>query len=1285
MQAAVLRECILNLARIKEAITQNVGGTLEAAGLDAWQELMRGLKAGLLMLGKARAVEVIEGVTGQLKRVMQPGGQGLPPGFMDRLADAIVSVEYYMETLQAGRSDPWYMLDNAQACVQALEQQQTPILPVLPAVEPSAYARTLAISPSVVFGTEGRSELNDGGQLGPPSSTRTSVPPLAETADPELIKLFIEEAHEELAKIKKFFPAWDQNPMERDSLITVRRSFHTLKGSGRMVGARELGEFAWSIENLLNRILDNTLTRTPQIVEVLRDSVNALPELVEQLETGRPPRVDSASISARAHAIAAGKPVPAAASSSGGTTVERTQVIPPAASKGSERSPTVPEQPVSPTITERPAPPPVVPGRPTFAQSVTGTAPAPIVVTPSSPSAGPSSTMRTAALAPPAAADRNSNTQTVVSVHPSDAQARPGSTGFSNADLAEHSLLEEPNAGAAESAPSISESFSSDPFALELNVPELRDAESDVPELADEESVLGAEPSAAELAAGLENLDLLLPEEPAAEESIVLEEEASAADEAPTPFVAATPAAAGTLAAENFAEAAEPVAAEAPAQSGPDDVLRDIYTRETNTHVSTVRAYLDREAGVPEPHAIPEDVYRACHTLSGSSKMAQARHGIRLAEPLDHWLRRVFNSGLGLQNQDMALLADCMVAMEAVVSHLDEVTGYFQNHFGLQDRIAQAEKVLDKRVAQAAEEQAEASLHGDEDELSADGGDFDPEVAAIFTEEAMELIEFSESALSDWRSEPGSAEYRSALKRPLHTLKGGARMAGITAMGDLSHELETLVMQVDNGTVPTDDAMFDVIQASLDELARMREAVANGRRVSSARAMINRIHNLTKPRGAAMAPAPQGFAADPSFATQRVAPPGPQSSAPPPPALTPAEQQPPTAAAREPQAESVSDDESDNAGLDNPLLADAEVANVANAGPGLGGGESADAGSAHAEWANAATADAGASHAEAAGAGFVEATGLGHDESDVAPEAETQLNRALPHSALPDTLIAPLPPFAIEEVGGSNPVTGDLAAELLASYPTTPGQTDAEQAGGEESTDGEAGTYDLSGSDLADLSGEHLSSGAGGLEIPGVSGDLAATEGSGEFAIEGASESDAARADAAAGHIAADYMAAHESAANEEVTPVRTWTPESTQVVPTLDRYGSDAAPLLEDQPYATPAGEDQSAPWDQHGGPASTAGQWADSEAFGGDQSSSGAEAPSAGQPVAAESWADTPPDAVYEPSAPGTTGQGAASPPAVGEPPASEATGQWAAASLTAAYRTVGTVAAGRSSDRR
>ena len=134
----------------------------------------------------------------------------------------------------------------------------------------------------------------------------------------------------------------------------------------------------------------------------------------------------------------------------------------------------------------------------------------------------------------------------------------------------------------------------------------------------------------------------------------------------------------------------------------PDDTLRDIYARETATHVATVRAWLAREEQLPEPHALPEEVYRACHTLSGSSKMAQARHGIRLAEPLDHWLRRAFGCGLGLATEDLALLADCMAAMESVATHLDESTGYFVNHWQLLERIERADKGLEQRIAAAA-------------------------------------------------------------------------------------------------------------------------------------------------------------------------------------------------------------------------------------------------------------------------------------------------------------------------------------------------------------------------------------------------------------------------------------------------------------------------------------------------------------------------------------------------------------------------------------------------------
>ena len=637
VQAAVLRECIQNLAWIKEAVTQSIGGTPDPAALDSWQGLVTGVKAALLMLGKARAVEVVEGIATQLRRIMRPSAPAVPPGWLDRLADAIVSIEYYMETLQAGRSDPWYMLDNAQSCLQFLER--TPQTVSLPALEPSAFAKTVLMTPGE---TQVAATFPDLAIAPAPAAPRVSstakLAALAASANPELVGLFVEEAHEELAKIRRHFPLWDQNPLDRDALEIVRRAFHTLKGSGRMVGARELGELAWSVESLLNRLLDNTLTRSPTILEELRQAIAALPQLIEQLESGRPVQTDVAGITAAAHAMAAGR--------------EPDGALEPAAA----------------------------------------TAPAP---------SGPQS---------PAAAP-----------------------------------------------------------------------------------------------------------------------------------------------------------------AGMDESLREIYARETETHVATIRAFLNGEAQAPPPHALPEDVYRACHTLAGSSKAAQARHGVRLAEPLDHWIRRVFTSGAGLGTQDLALLADCMTAMESVAEHLEEPTGYFASHLLLVERLGEAEKALDQRIAAAeapadetsAAPQAAAASAPEAPEPTAPAAepviDYDPEVAAVFTEEALELIEGSERALAQWRAAAGSAERAFALKRALHTLKGGARMAGIMAMGDLSHELETLVGQAESGSLAAGDAVFDVIQASLDQLAGMREAVVNGQGVPPAQAMIARIRALTQtgvPGAAAAAAAP---------------------------------------------------------------------------------------------------------------------------------------------------------------------------------------------------------------------------------------------------------------------------------------------------------------------------------------------------------------------------------------------------------------------------------------------
>src|SRR6185369_7698916 len=199
VQAAVLRECSVNLVRVKEAIASNVAGTLDVGALDAWPGLIAGIKAGLLMLGKARAVEIVDGIAKNLKELLQPGGAAVPPNYLDRLADAVVSLEYYMETLQAGRADPFYMLDNAQTCLQALSQMPKRVVPTVPPLGPEAYAATVLLADA---GATARAHALAAGapptiQGVAPTLHHSAQPPVGAkpaNIDPELLTLYIEEA-----------------------------------------------------------------------------------------------------------------------------------------------------------------------------------------------------------------------------------------------------------------------------------------------------------------------------------------------------------------------------------------------------------------------------------------------------------------------------------------------------------------------------------------------------------------------------------------------------------------------------------------------------------------------------------------------------------------------------------------------------------------------------------------------------------------------------------------------------------------------------------------------------------------------------------------------------------------------------------------------------------------------------------------------------------------------------------------------------------------------------------
>ena len=105
--------------------------------------------------------------------------------------------------------------------------------------------------------------------------------------DDEIIEIFVEEAGEVQETLAEFFPKWRENSQDQDSLVTVRRAFHTLKGSGRMVGATDIGELGWAIENMLNRVLDNTLIPQDEHCALIEMVLDVLPALVTAFEEKR--------------------------------------------------------------------------------------------------------------------------------------------------------------------------------------------------------------------------------------------------------------------------------------------------------------------------------------------------------------------------------------------------------------------------------------------------------------------------------------------------------------------------------------------------------------------------------------------------------------------------------------------------------------------------------------------------------------------------------------------------------------------------------------------------------------------------------------------------------------------------------------------------------------------------------------------------------------------------------------------------------------------------------------
>jgi chemosensory pili system protein ChpA (sensor histidine kinase/response regulator) len=118
------------------------------------------------------------------------------------------------------------------------------------------------------------------------SSAAPAPAPAEAEIDAELLAIFIEEAHEVLGGIATHLDDLRGEADPQVDLVTIRRGFHTLKGSGRMVGLVELGDTAWAVEQALNRWLQLDWPVTPALLALIGEGHRVFSAWVAQLQHG---------------------------------------------------------------------------------------------------------------------------------------------------------------------------------------------------------------------------------------------------------------------------------------------------------------------------------------------------------------------------------------------------------------------------------------------------------------------------------------------------------------------------------------------------------------------------------------------------------------------------------------------------------------------------------------------------------------------------------------------------------------------------------------------------------------------------------------------------------------------------------------------------------------------------------------------------------------------------------------------------------------------------------------
>ncbi|MDM0077291.1 Hpt domain-containing protein [Variovorax sp. J2P1-59] len=675
---------------------------------------------------------------------------------------------------------------------------------------------------------------------------------VTELEEDDLQNIFLDEAREVLHNGLAAVSALGSRPDDSGELTVLRRAFHTLKGSARMVGLMDFGEAAWSFEQVLNTWLADQRPATPELLAGTRTSLQDFAKWVEAIAAGEPHTWQSAPFRAIAEALRTGEPLAPAPVADASTLVAAARHI---AAESAIEAPPAPVEPL---------PLPEMPDLPDLdldSEPVAFEAP----VEEAQPDA-PKTEVTTvwSGLHEP-----EKHQEAEPELRREDEPA--GDDGFASTDFLDFDakppapqdpevMVELEDVDFLETAhTSLEPSLAA--RAVQPQVPEAIPAQTPATDAEIEAMFEVPAPAPAELPAPAEELAFeltLAPESPVepeapAEAAVAIEPEpeavepvAEAIEEAPAEPVAEAaepPAPAAPIEVEADAEAERPAAAAPSAEEqvkviGPLRIgiaLYNVYLNEADEWSRQLATEVG-EWALESHERVSDSMIGLAHSLAGSSATVGFQSLSSMARLFEAALQHLQMQGRGTPEQGVVLV----VAAEELRRLLHQFAAGFLREPA--DETLQAlrevaasqlpvEPVEGRLVTFHVPRDAMADVALDDSEDAVDVTDaVDVDLFPIFEEEAAELLPQLGAALREWSQHPEGTGARASTLRTLHTLKGSARLAGAMRLGERAHRMESDIEALgsegaDRQSIEQLLTRFDSLQATFDALRAADDAV----------------------------------------------------------------------------------------------------------------------------------------------------------------------------------------------------------------------------------------------------------------------------------------------------------------------------------------------------------------------------------------------------------------------------------------------------------------------------